>query len=101
MAIPPHRLRLARLQLARAQHRHNLVLAALVVQGMAGNQRRQRRWWTRPWLLRRPEYGQYETLMSELEREHHGDFRSFLRIEPEMFRELLERVGPRIEKSKE
>ena len=26
----------------------------------------QRRFWTRPWLLRRPKYGHYETLMAEL-----------------------------------
>lgn len=28
--------------------------------------RRQRRWWTRDWLLRRPIHDQYEALMSEM-----------------------------------
>ena len=51
-------------------------------------------------MQRRPLYGQYETLMAELEREHVGDFRTFLRMEPQMFHELLQRVGPRIEKSR-
>jgi len=31
--------------------------------------RRQGRWWTRDWLLRRPLHGQYEALMAELELE--------------------------------
>ena len=39
--------------------------------------------------------------MQELMRESRGDFKSFLRMEPEMFREMLDRVTPRIEKSQE
>ena len=65
----------------------------------AGRLRRPRTMWVRPWLQRRPLLGQYERLMAELERESRGDFRGFLRMEPEMFHELLNRVGPRITKS--
>ena len=61
--------------------------------------RRRRRWWVRPWLSRRPIYGHYEQLMNELLRENHMDFKNFLRVEPEMFFELVERVGPRIQKN--
>ena len=61
--------------------------------------RRRRRWWVRPWLARRPLYGHYEQLMNELLRENHTDFKNFLRVEPEMFFELVERVGPRIQKN--
>ena len=61
--------------------------------------RRRRRWWVRPWLARRPIYGHYEQLMNELLRENHTDFKNFLRVEPEMFFELVERVGPRIQKN--
>ena len=60
---------------------------------------RRRRWWVRPWLSRRPIYGHYEQLMNELLRENHTDFKNFLRVEPEMFFELVERVGPRIKKN--
>ena len=60
---------------------------------------RRRRWWVRPWLSRRPIYGHYEQLMNELLRENHTNFRNFLRVEPEMFFELVERVGPRIQKN--
>ena len=49
------------------------------------------------WLLRRVTLGHYDTLMQELMRESRGDFKSFLRMEPEMF----DRVAPRIEKSQE
>ncbi|KAI8481366.1 hypothetical protein Bbelb_409300 [Branchiostoma belcheri] len=57
--------------------------------------RRKRRWWVRPWLMRRPVYGQYESMMIEQCREHHCDFKSFLRMEPQMF-PRLQRVGPSI-----
>ena len=103
MPVPNHRLALARLRLqyARARHNHNLVLAAGLLQMIGRNQRKQRRWWAKSWLLRRPLYGQYETLMVELEREHKEDFKSFIRIEPAMFYKVLQRVGHRIEKSTE
>ena len=61
--------------------------------------RRRRRWWVRPWLARRPIYDHYEQLMNELLRENHTEFKNFLRVEPEMFFELVERVGPRIQKN--
>jgi hypothetical protein len=57
-----------------------------------------RKFWSRPWLLRRTLFGQYEQLMHELAREDVPGFKNFLRIEPELFHELLERVGPRIER---
>ena len=59
----------------------------------------RRRWWVRPWLAIRPMYGHYEQLMNELLRENHTDFKNFLRLEPEMFFELVERVGLRIQKN--
>ena len=40
-------------------------------------------------------------LMVELEREHHGDFKGSLCMEPDMFHELVQRVGPQIGKSLE
>ena len=53
--------------------------------------------WVKPWLLRRATLGHYDTLMQE----SRGDFKSYLRMEPEMFREMLDRVSPRIEKSQQ
>lgn len=61
--------------------------------------RRQRRWWIRDWLLRRPIHGQYEALMAELCAENPAAYRNFVRIDPHMFQELLHVVGPRITKN--
>ena len=58
----------------------------------------QRRFWARPWLLRRLQFGHYERLMAELAAEDQEGFRNFQRIDLEIFRELLTRVGSRIEK---
>ena len=63
------------------------------------NRAQERRWRVRPWLARRPIYGHYEQLMNELLRENHTDFKMFLRIELKMFFELVEKVGPRIQKN--
>lgn len=62
--------------------------------------RRHRRYWVRPWLSadRRLQFGQYDTLLRELRMEDTNSFFNFLRMEPAMFDELLQRVGPRIQK---
>ena len=48
--------------------------------------------------LRDDLFGAYDTLIAELERESNGDFVGFLQMEPAMFRELLDRVTPRLTK---
>lgn len=62
--------------------------------------KRRHRWWVRPWLTieRRLHYGQYETLMQELRAEDVGSFKRYLRITPDMFDEILQRVSPVIQK---
>ena len=44
------------------------------------------------------EHGTYHQLMRELELENAGDFVNYMRMEPQMFQELLLRVSPRITK---
>ena len=61
-------------------------------------ERYMRRYWVRQWLLRRPAYGYYEHLIPELAREDRSGFINFLRVDPQLFLELLARVGPRIQK---
>lgn len=105
MAIPPQhlRIRLLQMQLARARAQRNVALVAALGQEEeeARRERRRRRWWVKPWLQRRQLHGQYHTLMQELMEECQGDFKSFLRIEPQMFEEMLDRVGPLITKKNE
>ena len=59
---------------------------------------RKRRFWVRPWIARRRRFGNYENLLEELERESHADFTNYMRMEPAMFHELLERLTPRLSK---
>ena len=48
----------------------------------------------RPWIARRPQLGDYENLMAELEKQSHGDFVAYLRMEPAMFHEIVQRLTP-------
>ena len=67
---------------------------------MQERRRRRRQYWVKPWIQRRELFGTFEQLMVELEREFHGDFKGYLRMEPAMFHELVDRMTPRIEKRK-
>jgi len=98
------RVRLAnlRLQLLQVQRRRDYLMAAFLLEEQRQHQQQRRRtMWVKPWLSRRVTLGHYDTLMQELMRESRGDFKSYLRMEPEMFREMLDRVSPRIEKSQQ
>jgi hypothetical protein len=66
----------------------------------AGRRRRPRTMWVRPWLAadRRLQFGQYDQLMEELRLEDEQSFRNYLRMEPALFDEILQRVGPAITK---
>lgn len=61
-------------------------------------QQRKRTCWSRSWLMRREVFGQYDTLMTELLREDLPGYKNFLRVCPELFNELLEKISHRIEK---
>lgn len=106
--IPPQHLRILRivdlrLRLRRLERRHQFLVAALLLeeQRRAEEARRERTVWVRPWLQRRVLLGHYDTLMVELQREARGDFKSFLRVDPDLFLEILGRVERRITKSSE
>ena len=92
----------ARLQCRSAliQAQINLLDANLNVFNAHHNRRRQRRWWSRSWLSteRRRQFGLYDLLMTELRREDRKEFMNFMRMPPEMFDEILQRVEPRISK---
>ena len=57
--------------------------------------KRPRKWWVRPWLThpRRLQSGDYSQLLQELQLEDEGSFDNYLRMEPAMFDELLQRIG--------
>ena len=59
-------------------------------------ERKQKSMWVRSWLLRRDDYSAYYKLLREMEDEDVSSYKNFLRMDPVMFRELVDRVGPRI-----
>ena len=75
--------------------------AFLVVRRRRRRQKQCRSIWVSRWLSaeRRLQYGQYDRLMAELMMEDVHSFFNFLWMQPEMFDELLNRVGPRIQKN--
>lgn len=85
-------------QLIRLQQINQQAAFMAVVLYRRIRQRRRRRYWIRPWIARRPQFGDFENLMAELERESQGDFVAYLRMEPAMFHELVQRLTPRLTK---
>ena len=87
-----------------ALHQHHLELINLTLHCIKRNRkrkqrrRRRRQIWIRPWIGRRRQFGLYDQLMVELRNEDQKAFKNFLRMPPEMFDELLQRVGPSITK---
>ena len=61
--------------------------------------RRPRSIWTHQWLLKRPELGAYDTLLSELREEDKSSFLNFLRVSPELFDQLVDKVTPLVKKA--
>ncbi len=61
-------------------------------------QRRPRSLWMRRWLMRRPALGQCARLLRELRREDARGFKNFIRIDYELFKEILSRIEGRIRK---
>ena len=79
-----------------------LAVAALVVRDRVQRRRqrqRQREVGVKPWLLRRPVFDQYENLLVELNREDPRGYKNFLRVTPELFNELVDRIGPHLQKN--
>jgi len=67
-------------------------------QMLARRRRRQRNVWVRDWINRRPEQGLYDRLMVELRNEDPRSFQNFMRMPPDMFDEIVQRLTPRLTK---
>jgi len=52
--------------------------------------------WTRDWIMRRTLFGQYENLLVELNRDDPKPYRNFLRVDNDLFEQLLQKVSPYI-----
>jgi hypothetical protein len=91
LAVIGHQFNLVNLALQHIQNRINR-------RGRRRRRRRRRRVWVRPWISRRLDFGLYDQLLVELRNEDQGAFKNFMRMPPDMYDELLRRVGPRITK---
>lgn len=60
--------------------------------------RRPRRVWARQWLLRREVFGDYDNLLAELHREDSRGFKTFVRIAPDFFEEMVHKISPAVQK---
>ena len=83
------------------EHQQDLVELALHQVDVIRRRRKRRghrRFWVRPWIGRRRQFGLYDQLLVELRNEEQASFKNFMLMPPEMFDELLTRVGQRITK---
>ena len=89
---------LAHMQAQQAQA--DQVLINILRRRRRRRRRRERRCWVRPWLdvERRVQFGHYHRLMPELRHEDPASFFNFLRVSPDIFDELVARLGPRCTK---
>ena len=90
-------------EIAVLQHQQNLVELGLHKVDVIKRRRKRighRRFWVRTWIGRRLQFGLNDQLLVELRNEDQASFKNFMRMPPppEMFDELLTRVGPRITK---
>lgn len=107
LGLAPQRIALQDLELMLAQNQRDnqvLMMAILAARRREEEQanarpRRRRRWWVRPWVALRPLHGQYYRLFEELDRGTREDYVAYLRVDRNLFAELLARVGPRIQMS--
>ena len=85
-------------QIAIIQHQNHMIDMSLFMANRNRRRRGQRRRaiWVKPWIGRRLEFGIYDQLTMELRNEDPASFTNFLLMPPDMFDELLDRVGPRI-----
>ena len=54
--------------------------------------------WVREWLTRRHEFGQYDSLLTELHKEDERGYKNYLRITPDLLQEMVEKLIPRLQK---
>jgi len=52
----------------------------------------------REWLARRHEFGHYDQLLTKLHKEDPRGYRNYLRITPDLFQEMMEKLTPHMKK---
>ena len=73
-----------------------LVLLVAVVLRRWRRRQRNRRLWTRQWILNRKAHGAFHQLMKEMRALDASCYQNFLRMNATTFKELFEYISPRI-----
>lgn len=60
--------------------------------------KKQRKVWVREWLTKRHKFGQYDSLLTELHKEDQRGYKNYLRITPDVFQEMVEKLAPHLQK---
>ena len=60
--------------------------------------RKARAVWVRKWLTRRYDFGHYDQLLTELHKENPIGYRNYLRITPDLFQEMVDKLAPHLQK---
>jgi hypothetical protein len=81
------------------QQQQNVIRLQQAVDRRRERRRRDRVVWVRQWIMRRPEHGLYDKLMVELRNEDPRAFQHFMRMSPDMFDEVVQRLTPRLTKA--
>lgn len=79
------------------RHYMNIIISCLI-EDLEEELKKQKRIWTRPWLLRRDTHGASVGLLTELAIEDHQEYRQCLRMNPIQFESLLTKLSPRIQR---
>ena len=58
----------------------------------------RRKVWVREWLIREHEFGQNDSILTELHKEDDTGYKNYLRITPDLFQEMVEKLTPRLQK---
>lgn len=60
--------------------------------------RTARKVWVRKWFARRHKFGQYDKLLTELSDEDPRGYKNYIRIIPDLFQEMVEKLTPNLQK---
>ena len=82
-----------RVHLLALEHKVNTLLRKL-----DERKRKRRKHWVRPYLRRRQQLGHYHALMRELAGENPDLYANFMRIDEELFDEIVEKVRPYLQR---
>ena len=81
------------------QHQCHLMGALQELRKRRRKKKAARSVWVRQWICRRPSLGLYDRLMVELRREDPKTFKNFMRMPPDMYDEIVEKLTPALTKT--